>query len=187
MLNHSAARIAVILLYFIVCTACGNPRDTGAQSSNPPSDVSTADNVNFLGGGTNPPEIPRQEEPYHSPTLSTPPPPTALTWVPSIGQAVRIIERDDKLKILAWFRSSSCVDCPAIERDVFANPDVIAASKGWVFVKVDVDANKEAAEYYLAGASPPAFLAIDKKGNTYRRKFGTVTVEEFVTMLKTWH
>jgi len=171
----------------MVCTACGRPADRNASGGSSDDEGRTATDINYIGGGTQAPETEEGTSEYRSPTLSSAPPPTSLTWASSIDQAVRLAQRDERKRVIAYFYSENCADCRTIERDVFANPDVIAASRNWVFVKVDSEKNPELSEYYMTSSgSPPAFCFVDKMGHTYRRYFGLVTPEEFVTMLRTW-
>ena len=173
-----------ILVYFLMCGACGKPADTTQQST--AGNENVASDPNNLGGGTAAPEITKDVEPYHSPTLSGGPPPVSLTRAPSIEQARRIAEGNNKYKIMAWFHGKDCVECPDIERNVLADPDVIKASENWIYVFIDVDVNPDRSEYYLKGGDPPAFMALDSGGYVYERKFGTVTKDEFLTMLTDW-
>ncbi len=179
--------MAFILVFFLICTACGKPADQATQSSNQANDDLIATDVNFIGGGTQAPELIEEEEPYRSPTLSTPPPPTTLNWAPSIQHAMNAAEKNERYRIMAWFTNKNCIDCPVIERNVFTDGDVISASRDWIFVEIDTDKNLDAAEYYLAGASPPAFLAMDKLGHAYKRYYGSITAEDFKTLLETWN
>lgn len=186
MLNYTSARLIFILAFFLFCSACGG--GTEQPSDQPVEDEGrVADDVNYLGGGTQAPEREEEEEEYRSPTLSSDPPPTALTWVSSVEQATATARRDERKKVIAWFVNDRCNECRDIEREVLQNPDVIAESRRWLFVRIDTDDNPEAARYYLSGGSAPAFAFIDKYGAVYRRYFGSVTPEEFVTMLRTWY
>jgi len=184
MFNYTPIRMGLILIYFLLCNACGAPADTSQQSAAGNENV-TGD-VNFVGGGTSAPEIPKEEEPYRSPTLSADPPPESLTRAPSIEQARRIAQGNNKYKIMAWFHGKDCVECPDIERKILADPDVIKASKNWIYVFIDVDVNPDRSEYYLKGGDPPAFMALDAGGYVYRKNFGVVTKDQFLTMLTDW-
>lgn len=186
MFHYTPIRIILILVYFLFCTACGAP------SEQPPDQPlaegeRVADDVNFLSRGTQPPSMEEEEPEYRSPTLSTAPPPTALTWVSSVEQAAATAKRDGHKKVIGWFVSDNCPECREIEEDVLQNPDVAAESRRWLFVRINTDRDPEAANYYLSGGSAPAFTFIDQNGGVYRRYFGSVTPEEFITMLKTWY
>jgi hypothetical protein len=186
MFRFSVVRMAAIMLYFMACTVCGCPAHKPPPvEQNLPVSTAEATDINFIGGGTQAPVIEDDNE-YRSPTLSTAPPPTSLTWISSIDQATRLAERDNNTKVILWFRNDACSDCLSFERDVLTNPDVIGASAHWLFVKVDTERNEDRAEYYLHGADPPALVFLDKLGHEYRRQYGAVTPEEFVTMLRTW-
>ena len=76
MLNFTPVRIAIILLYFVACTACGKPPEV--QTGTEPESSTIASDINFIGGGTQAPDIEPDEQEYRSPTLSTPPPPTTI-------------------------------------------------------------------------------------------------------------
>jgi thiol:disulfide interchange protein len=188
MFKFSIARMIVVLLYFTLCSACGKP----ASQPQPTPDgengtTSRADDINYVGGGTQAPEPLQKEEEYRSPTISREPAPTNLRWAPSIGAAVRITEDgNNNYKIIVWFTGSGCVDCTAIEQDIFKDADVLANSRRWIFVRVNVDDDPEQSEYYLKEADPPAFVFLDQRGLEYRQHIGIVTKEEFVSMLMTW-
>lgn len=186
MQTFSAVRILVILVYFLICTACGSPGDQPAQADDQSDSNGVATDINFIGGGTQSPDIEPEEEEYRSPTLSTDPAPTELTWLSTIEQAVRMAENDNLMKICVFFHNADCVDCPVIERDVLTDPEVISNSRNWLFVKIDTGRNPDRTRYYLQGADPPAFVFLDKLGNQYKKYIGTVSVDEFVTMLTTW-
>jgi thioredoxin-related protein len=184
MLNFTPVRFLIILLYFVACTACGKAPEV--QTDTEAEDGTTATDVNFLGGGTQAPEIEPEEPEYRSPSLSTPPPPTTIAWYPTIEQAVRVAQRNENKKIIVWFRNNECSDCITVEREVFTDPDVIALTRRWLFVKIDTDRMPERAEYLLAGGEPPAFVFLDENGNGYRHHYSSVTSEEFMTMLREW-
>jgi len=170
-------------MYFLLCSVCGAPADDTATSEDTDSEGATASDINFIGGGSQTPDLEPEEEPYRSITLSTDPPPTSLTWIPTIEQAVRLAERDRNIKIIVWAVSEACVECQAIERDVLTNTDVIAVSRNWYFVKLDVDRNPDKAEYLLHGADPPALVFLDNQGYEYDRYYGAFTAEELEGML----
>jgi thiol:disulfide interchange protein len=183
MLRFSIVRIALVLIYFMLCAACGKPSNRPANTNQ--GALSTAGDVNFIGGGTQPPNITPAEEPYHSPS-NLPSQPTALSWVSDINAAIQMAQRDRGYKIILWFRNSECAECVTIERDVFTHPDVLAASDRWIFVKIDTSLNSDRADYYLHGADPPALRFLDQQGHEYRSYNGTFTKDELVTMLRTW-
>lgn len=184
--TSSPIRILVILVYFMVCTACGSPSEQADQNANAADQDSSATDINFIGGGSQTPDIEPEEEPYRSPTLSTLPPPTELNFFSTIDQAVRTAQNDDRYKICLFFYNSDCDECRTIEQTVFQDPDVVSITRYWLFVKVDTELNEDRAQYYIQDGEPPAFVFLDKTGNSYRKYFGTVTSEEFITMLTEW-
>jgi len=184
MFNFAPVRMFIILLYFLTCTACGHPADEPGQADEPVDNSTYASDVNFIGGGTQTPDVQPVEEPYHSPTLSTPPPPSNLTWLSSIEQAVRMSERNNRYRVILWLRNEGCDECAQIERDVFTDTDVISKSRYWYFVKVDTDRNPEAALDLLHGADPPALVFLDNRGYEYDRFYGTFSAAELATMLE---
>ncbi len=186
MFRYSYARITLILTYFLICSACGAPRDDTSADDQPDSQTSTASDINFIGGGSQLPDPVEEERPYDSPMIDTEAPPTRLNWSRSIRSAIRAAgERGDR-KIIVWFTNPDCVECQAVEQDVFTHEDVLANSKRWIFVRLDTDQSRDQAQYYLHGSEPPALVFLDQRGNEYRRFHGTVTVEEFVNMLIIW-
>lgn len=186
MYTFSPLRILVILVYFTVCTACGQPADQPSQNGSEADENPSATDVNFIGGGMQPPDIEQEEEPYRSPTLSMLPPPTELNFFSTIEQAVRMADSDDRYRICVFFYNDDCDECRTIMQEVFQDNDVIKETRYWLFVKIDTDTNRDRTQYYIQGAEPPAFIFLDKTGNGYRKYFGPVTSGEFITMLTTW-
>ncbi|MCX6644818.1 MAG: hypothetical protein NTY09_00450 [bacterium] len=186
MYTFSPIRLLVIMVYFLACTACGQPAGQTAQNSSDADQGSTATDINFIGGGTQAPDIQPVEEPYRSPTLSTLPPPTELNFFSTIDQAVRIAEGDDRYRICVFFFNNECDECRTIEQTVFLDPEVVKLTRYWLFVKVDSDQNQDLTNYYIQGAEPPAFVFLDRTGNEYRKYFGPVSSEEFITMMTGW-
>ncbi|HDS30856.1 MAG TPA: thioredoxin family protein [Firmicutes bacterium] len=187
MFRYSIARMIVLLLYFTLCSACGKPApqpDSGTADTGETG--SRASDINYLGGQTIGGDTEAKPEEYRSPMMSGDPPPTRLNWAPSVGVAVRSAEQQNKYKIIVWFTSKDCIDCMTIEQEIFKDSEVLANSKNWIFVRMDCDNDPDQCNYYLAGASPPAFAFLDQRGQKYRQHIGMLTTEEFVYMLKTW-
>ena len=184
------SRKAYFIIILVLCLGvpfCNRPKEkTPGPSDQPPEDSKVATDINFIGQGTQSPDLSGNEKPYHSPTLSTPPPPTSLKWTASIQSAINIANKDNQYKIFVWFSSKNCEECITIERDVFTNKEVLKNSGKWLFVKLDAERDKNETEYYLKGGAPPAILCLDMMGHAYRKQFGPVTVEEMVTILQTW-
>lgn len=188
MFNYSVIRMIVILLYFTLCSACGNPADTDTPvEENGDDGTTTASDINYIGGGTQAPDPIEREREYQSPMMSRDPTPTRLNWVASVGQATRAAgEANSNYKIILWFTNDECVGCTTVERDVFTDPTVLANSRKWLFVKMDTERNEDRVQYYLGDADAPAFVFLDKRGNEYRKYFGIVNAEEFANMLLIW-
>jgi thiol:disulfide interchange protein len=179
--------ITLIAIGFVLTAFCASCSNRGKQVAKAPEQpLSTANDVNFIGGGTQPPEYTPEERPYDSPMTNPAPPKTSLSWVADINAAIRMAEADRHYRIMVWFRNNACEDCIAIERNVFTDPDVAAASRRWLFVRLDTDVNRERAEYYLHGADPPALRALDRLGHQYRSYNGVFTKEDLISMLTTW-
>jgi len=185
MRSIAPVRILLILAFFLTCSACGSS-DEPEQSATTDTGTTEATDVNYLGGGTAPPDTSPDPEEYRSPVISMPPPPTEISWAPSVDHAIRTAQRDEDKRILVWFRNDECGDCIMMERDVFTDPDVIAATRDWLFVRVNTEQMEEGSEYLLAGSQPPAMVFLDKMGNSYRKYNGTVDSEQFINMLRTW-
>jgi hypothetical protein len=176
--------ITIALVLTGLSLSCSKASKKVAEAPEQP--ISTANDVNFIGGGTQHPEYTPEERPYVSPSTGLTPPKTSLSWVADINAAVRMLESDPHSRVMVWFRNNNCEDCLAIERNIFTDPDVAAASRKWLFVRIDTDVNRDRADYYLHGADPPALRALDKMGNVYRSYNGTFTKEDLISMLTTW-
>jgi thioredoxin-related protein len=183
--TFSPIRVLVIMVYFLACTACGQPSGQAAQNNGDSNQGSAATDINFIGGGTQAPDIQQEEQPYRSPNIDSLPP-TELNFFSTIDQAVRIAGNDNRYRICVFFYNNECDECTTIEQVVFLDPEVIRISKYWLFVKVDASQNRDLTNYYIQGAEPPAFVFLDRTGNEYRKYFGTVSTEEFLTMLNNW-
>jgi len=182
----SIFRILLLLTYFALCSACGKPPEKKPPALQPEQPLSTASDINYIGGGTQAPSSNLPPEAYDSPMISAPPPPKSLTWVSDINTAVRMAQNNRRYDIMLWFRNDECQECLEIERTLFLDPDIIEAGRNWLFVKIDTRVNRERAKYYLGNADPPAFIVLDQKGYASRRQYGPVTKEQLITMLQTW-
>ena len=183
----SNARIAFLLICFMVCSACGKPRDTSPKAAaEQPKSTGTASDINFIGGGSQIPEPPPQDRPYNSAATGMEENPTSLSWAPDVNMALRIANKNRDYKIIVWFRNPECPDCVKIEREVFTDPGVIRASHKRLWVKLDTGVNRDQAQYYLHGADPPALVFLDINGNEFRHYYGSFTKEDLVSMLTNW-
>ncbi|HEX9744393.1 MAG TPA: hypothetical protein VGB30_03105, partial [bacterium] len=129
--THPVIRISLILIYFTLCQACGAPDNAPEQAAQ--SNVAT--DVNYIGGGTQAP-YETQEPEYNSPMIPDDHVPTALAWAGSIRQAISLAGSDRKYRIIVWFENQNCAECNQVRTDVFNDPDVIAETRYWLFVKV---------------------------------------------------
>jgi hypothetical protein len=187
MFHFSTFRIAILLLYFTFCSACGKTSDKNPKvQTEPQGSTSSASDINYIGGGSKMPEPVVTEKPYNSESTGPVEQLTSLTWAPDVESAIRIAEGNKNYKIIVWFRNAGCKECVKIEQEIFTDADVVKAGKNRLWVKIDTDVNKDQADYYLHGAGAPALLFLDRTGHEYRSYFGAFSKSDMMGMLTNW-
>jgi hypothetical protein len=183
MFRISIVRIAILMIYFTLCSACGKPHDTVAKKAAEQPSSTTASDINFIGGGNQVPTPVGATEPGSGTQGAST---SALTWAPDVDMAVSIAGGNRDYKIVVWFTNPDCDDCVKIEQTLFSDPDVIKASAHRLWVRMDTSVSKNQSEYYLHGAEPPALVFLDTSGREFRHYYGSFTKEDLVGMLTTW-
>lgn len=184
MFHYTYLRVALILLYFTLCSACGGPPE---EAETDPGDTTPqATDINYVGGGTQAPDTIQEPPPYDSPFISADPTPTSFVWVGDIRQAITMVQDDRSLRILVWFENRNCTECNTIKSEIFTDEDVLKSSRNWLFVLMDTERDRNQSDYMLGDADPPAVIMLDSSGNEYRRYIGTFDKEQFLTMLRDW-
>ncbi len=106
-------------------------------------------------------------------------------------QVAGLVEQAQQLNkpVLIDFYADWCVSCKELDSFVFPDPQVRAALKDYVVIKVDVTGNSQMdkdllAKYELVG--PPGLLFIDRKGNWLMQStiVGVPTPEQFAQVLQ---
>ena len=84
-----------------------------------------------------------------------------LTWQTYIAGMTRA--KDEKKKVLVYFRADWCQYCTVMDRDVFSNPKIIKEiQKNFIPIRVDVDKEKTiATQYQIQGLPTTWFLTQD--------------------------
>jgi len=84
-------------------------------------------------------------------------PPDAIAWRGSLDAAKEEAKQTGK-PILVDFFASWCGPCKLMDKQTWANADVIKETQRWITVRVDVDRNKQLAAQYHLQAIPTVFL-----------------------------
>ena len=93
--------------------------------------------------------------------------------------------------VLLDFYADWCESCVLMDQNVFSDPAVQQALKGFVLLRADLTANNEADEVILknfAVVAPPTVLFFNNQGREVNnhRIIGEVTEKEFSTRLNTF-
>jgi uncharacterized protein YyaL (SSP411 family) len=101
-----------------------------------------------------------------------------MQWRPSLEAAQAEAAQSGKLLLIELF-SPKCGGCQAMEREIFENPETIAAlEKHFVPVHYDVLADEEPMARFGSGWTP-TLLVRDADGNEFRRSQGYLDPARF--------
>jgi thiol:disulfide interchange protein len=91
--------------------------------------------------------------------------------VKSLSELKTALANNKDRRVLLDFYADWCLPCKVMEKQTFATESVQAALANWLFVKVDVTANKVAEKAILAQykvPAPPSLIFLDPKGQEYQ-------------------
>jgi thiol:disulfide interchange protein len=182
----SISIIAVLFLALFSAMACGRKGPSEEELHRSPMQQGKVPEKTTL---KSPKELydPAKSE-YESEYVQSKHVPTGLIWAGTIDQAIQITkgEKNKKKAIIYYASQAPCEECRVIEEKVFSDPAVLKNSDRWVFVRVNIDIQKELAKYNHI-EKVPAFQFLDHMGHVYKTYEGTVTPEQFAEMLLTWY
>lgn len=105
-----------------------------------------------------------------------------ITWETSFVSALQRAENEGK-PLMIDFYADWCPPCRMLDERTWPNPEVVAASKGLVCVKIDVDLNEELAKQYDVSAIPTLiFMHSDK--TIIKTHTGFADPDEMVSMMR---
>ena len=179
--------VVIIGLLCAVMLACGGNDDKPIYDAEAEGngELSGRGGIYDIGGTATTPDNALEEE-YVSPF--GPPKPKPIQWGYSIPAAVSKAKPGSGKKILVWFTSKSCTECQRAEAGTFKSEVVLKEADKYIWVKFDVDANREKAEYYIQDHNPPVLKWLSQEGNSYHVLYGGFDDPELVARrLIDWH
>lgn len=108
--------------------------------------------------------------------------PDTISWRVSLDAAKQEAKRTGK-PILVDFFASWCGPCKLMDKQTWANADVIKETQRWITVRVDVDHNQQLAAQYHVQAIPTLFL-LRSDGSTITSSVGFVSPGDLLTLAK---
>lgn len=102
-------------------------------------------------------------------------------WYSSLDEAKAIANKTGK-KIFVDFMASWCGPCKMLDAQVFSTDDFKKLSKSFVFLKIDVDEQKDVAQAYNIEAMPTQ-MVLDKDGGVLGKRVGYSNPADFFTFI----
>ncbi len=104
-----------------------------------------------------------------------------IAWMEKFEDAKKAAAKEKKVMFVDFY-ADWCGPCKAMLNTTYKNTEVVAKSKRFVPVLINVDKNKDLAEkYQISGI--PAVLFFDAKGKLIARSEGYVEAPEFVKLM----
>jgi hypothetical protein len=181
--------VAVIIMGLLctVISGCGGDDDKPIYDTETEGDreLSGEGSTYDIGGTAEAPDDSLQQE-YKSPF--GPPEIKPISWSSSIPSALSRAKPGSGKKVLVWFTSSSCAECSRAEAETFRSEVVLREAGKYVWVRFNVDANREKAEYYIKDNNPPALVWLFAEGNSYHELYSGFDDPDFIAQkLIDWH
>jgi len=108
--------------------------------------------------------------------------PSQIAWQKSLDEALKSAQTQKK-PVLVDFFATWCGPCRAMEKEVWPNPQVVAAAASYVPVKLDIDQHRKEAEKYNIEAVP-TIVILDSQGKEKERSVGFREAEALAALLK---
>lgn len=102
----------------------------------------------------------------------------AIAWLDNYEQAVAQARAQNK-PLMIDFHAQWCAPCKMLDQQVFTDERVIAATTGWICVKVDTDERMDVALAYK-NRSIPRTIIINTAGEIIGDHIGFVPADEFL-------
>jgi len=106
----------------------------------------------------------------------------SITWRTSLSSAMSEAKKSGK-PIFVDFTASWCGPCKQMKKTTFKDAKVIAESKKWVMVRIDVDEQEKVAKKYKIKAMP-TLMIMSPKGKVVSRELGGQGAKEFLKWMK---
>ncbi len=105
-----------------------------------------------------------------------------IRWLTSMDAAIAESQRSG-LPILADFYADWCPPCQMMKKQTFPDAKLIAASKQWVMVKIDVDKQPDlAAKYQIS--SLPTMAVLNSSGQPVNGAMGFLSAADVIKMMR---
>lgn len=195
MFKVKSIRIIILLSLILVMSgitlSCGKTETTQDDLHRHPAQQEEIPDVVVLSSPDDLIKKDEEEKPVSAIMRQRPDRSSALTWTTYSAVFQTAKGRSTGVRTMLYFmKGRDCPECMIIEQQVFSDPEVIKNGRNWVFVRIDVDVQKDIAEYYNI-TSVPAFISLDSYGNVSRTHIcetdGSVDAEKFSRMLFDWY
>ena len=105
-----------------------------------------------------------------------------ITWRSSLSNAMTESKKSGK-PIFVDFSATWCGPCKQMKKTTFKDAKVIAESKKWVMVRVDIDDQENVAKKYKITAVP-TLMIMSPKGKVVAREMGGQDAGGFLKWMK---
>lgn len=105
-----------------------------------------------------------------------------ITWRSSLSSAMTEAKKSGK-PVLVDFSATWCGPCKQMKQTTFKDAKVIAESRKWVMVRVDIDDQEKVAEKYKITAVP-TLLIMSPQGKVVAREVGGQNAGTFLKWMK---
>lgn len=106
---------------------------------------------------------------------------SSIAWIYTLNEGLQTAGNENK-PMMVDFTAGWCGWCKKLDKDVFANPEVIEISKGFVNVKVNTDKYPaDARKYSVRGL--PTILFLDSEGKVIEQIIGYRGSDYFVSVM----
>ena len=109
---------------------------------------------------------------------------TGVTWTTSLSSAMATAKKTGK-PILVNFSAKWCVPCEVMEKTTFRDAKVVAESKKWIMVYIDIDKQEKLATRYKI-AEYPTIMLMNRKGKIVAQAKGIADIKTTSSFLKWW-